>query len=437
MISSISGFPEFLPEEQLFFTETLRTIYYQFERYGFVCMDTPLVERVETLLSKGNSHEIYGIHRLASEEEEKTKLALRFDLTVPLARYVAQHCGKLTFPYKRYHIGPVFRGERPQKGRYRQFYQCDIDVVDTENLASEYESEILCIAFEVLKALNISHISIEVNNRKILSGLFQTWEIPEDVWNDILRILDKVDKMPAHTWWAAIQAFNLSEDALQLLKTFKECITWSIEDLEQIHGSILYKKGVEELRYFIDTAIAFGVPKGALCIRPLLARGLTYYTGNLCEIKWLDHPELGTICAGGRYDNLVQGLSESYIPGFGLSVGISRLIETLYTRSLELTPPLKTPTLVFITRQPKDSVPALWNIAQTLRDLKISTEVALMHTSLKNQMKYAHNKGIRYTLIRSDIPECWELRNMQTGDQIRCVEATLLEDIMRIIRSFQ
>ena len=428
-MSNISGFPEFLPEAQMFFMRTLRSIQEQFEMHGFVCMDTPLVERVETLTSKGNAHEIYGIHRLAAQDSDATKLALRFDLTVPLARYVAQHQGKLVFPYRRYHIAPVFRGERPQKGRYRQFYQCDIDVVDARDLSSEYESEILYVAYSVLKNLGLTDLCIEVNNRKLFSALFETWGISSHQWNDILRILDKVEKISEQAFWEALDTFDLPQQAKETLAAFKARTHWSMDDLERLDGSALYQKGIQELRYFIDTAGKFGVSANMVYITPLLARGLTYYTGNLCEVKWPSYPELGTICAGGRYDNLVEGLSRSRFPGFGLSIGISRLIETLYTIYSGQHAPLKTPVLVFITHVEPEDLERGWGLAQRLRACHVPTEIALMGGSLKDQMRYAGHKGVPYTILSSTEPAMWELRDMHTGQQWQHSEDVLIADL--------
>lgn len=429
-ITSISGFPEFLPEAQLFFMQTLRGIQDQFERHGFVCMETPLVERVETLTSKGNAHEIYGLHRLAAQEEDKTKLALRFDLTVPLARYVAQHQGKLVFPYRRYHIAPVFRGERPQKGRYRQFYQCDIDVVDARSLAPSYESEILYIAYAVLQSLGVTDVSIEVNNRKLFSALFESWGVPQDQWNEILRVLDKVEKISAQAFWEALDAFQLPHHARDILVAFKDQPHWTVADLKILETRALYQQGIQELEHFIDTACIFGVPREVVKVTPLLARGLTYYTGNLCEIKWCSHPELGTICAGGRYDNLVEGLSRSQFPGFGVSIGISRLIETLYALHCSTHTPLKTPALVFVTHIAQDGIEEVWRVAQRLRAGKIPTELALMGISLKDQMRYAGNKGIPYTVLRSNVSGMWEVRDMHTGTQCSYAEDALVTEMI-------
>ena len=418
-----------MPEAQLFFIKTLRKIQNQFERHGFVCMETPLVERVETLTSKGNAHEIYGIHRLAAQEDDKTKLALRFDLTVPLARYVAQHQGKLVFPYRRYHIAPVFRGERPQKGRYRQFYQCDIDVVDARTLAPEYESEILYIAYAVLQSLGVKDVSIAVNNRKLFSALFESWGVPQDQWNEVLRVLDKVAKISEAAFWEALNAFAFPKHALDILAAFKDKLHWTMADLKILDTRELYQKGIQELSHFIDTACMFGVSREALKIQPLLARGLTYYTGNLCEITWCSHPELGTICAGGRYDNLVEGLSRSQFPGFGLSIGISRLIETLYALHCGDHTPLKTPALVFVTCAGQDELETAWRIAEQIRGANISTELALMGTSLKDQMRYAGNKGIPYTVLPSKDFGMWEMRDMHTGAQVQYSEVALVTEL--------
>jgi histidyl-tRNA synthetase len=428
-ITSISGFPEFLPEAQLFFMKTLRSIQDQFEHHGFVCMETPLVERLETLTSKGNAHEIYGIRRLAAQEDDKTKLALRFDLTVPLARYVAQHQSKLVFPYRRYHIAPVFRGERPQKGRYRQFYQCDIDVVDARSLTLEYESEILYIAYAVLQSLGVTDVSIEVNNRKLFSGLFETWGVPQSQWNEILRVLDKVEKISAEMFWEALDGFGLSHRERDILASFKDQSHWTITDLKTLDTSALYQQGIEELGEFIDTACMFGVSREVLKVTPLLARGLAYYTGNLCEIKWCSYPELGTICAGGRYDNLVEGLSRAQFPGFGVSIGISRLIETLYALHCSHHTPLKTPALVFVTCADQESTQDAWRVAQRLRAEKIPTELALMGGELKNQMRYAGQKGIPYTVLRSKVSGMWEVRDMHTGVQEQYFEDTIVEGL--------
>ncbi|MBI1954293.1 MAG: histidine--tRNA ligase, partial [Proteobacteria bacterium] len=354
MLSHISGFPEFLPHEQLAFNRIVEIIRNKFELYGFSPLDTPAVEKTSTLLAKGSDHEIYGLYRLSGDEgTSKKDLALRFDLTVPLARYVAQHHGRLTFPYRRYHIAPVWRGERPQAGRYRQFYQCDIDIIGEGELSLTHDGEVLSVIYEIFNAIGLQRFIIKINNRSILTSLIKDFGIAEDNVANVLRIIDKAEKISKDQWKAELSAQGLkSSDILFLMNLLsmsmsnKEWLTY----LKTLSRSSEFITGIEELEQVLEGAQRFGVPDDYIQITPSLARGLSYYTGTVYETKLLDYPELGSVCGGGRYGNLTQTFINKKFPGVGISIGISRLISKLIEIGLVKTNS-QTPASILVTTQ--------------------------------------------------------------------------------------
>lgn len=400
MMTNISGFPEFLPREQLAFNTILEKIKKQFELYGFVPLDTPAVEQVSTLLAKGNDKEIYGLHRLMEDGRAKEKaIALRFDLTVPLARYVAQHYGQLTFPYRRYHIAPVWRGERPQSGRYRQFYQCDIDIVGDGALPLSYDAEALSVIHATFKAIGLKKFVIKVNHHCLLKGLIQSFGLSEG--SSVMRTLDKAHKIDRELLVQELAHHSLHEDHIKKLEDMMTKSMSKSQWLAYLPGLCVHPeflRGLKELEEVLRLTEDFGIPDECLRIEPTLARGLTYYTGIVSETQLLDYPALGSVCGGGRYDNLAESFSKKNLPGVGFSIGISRLIPHMIASGMVSTME-ETPATVLVTVQNAQLMPYYIEAAYTLRAQNICTEVYLGGKPLSAQMKYAHKKGFKFALI--------------------------------------
>ncbi len=418
-MSGISGFPELLPREQIAFNGIVGKIREQFELFGFSPIDTPAVEKVSTLLSKGNDNEIYGIHRLADPSEDKS-LALRFDLTVPLARYVTEHCAKLTFPYKRYHIAPVWRGERPQRGRYRQFYQCDVDIIGNGDVPLFYDAEIVTIGYTVLSVIGVSGFTMFVNNRLMLSGLLKSFGISEDNIPEVLRIIDKAEKISAEDLQKELLQKGIRRHDVDLLLGLQPgCSPESLQDLCSHED---FQQGLREVIHVIGLAKEWGVPSNQLQFHPTLARGLQYYTGTVVETQLLNHPELGSICSGGRYAHLAENFSTRKFPGVGISVGISRLLPFLLEQGV-VKASTETPASVLVTMQNPDLLSYYMKIAQNLRAHGINTEIYLAPSPLETQMKYADRKGFSYALIA----------NTQESDQEHVVVRFLQERTQQLV----
>ncbi|RZI45979.1 histidine--tRNA ligase [Rickettsiales endosymbiont of Peranema trichophorum] len=423
MINNISGFPELLPNEQIAFDKVVNITKAVFESYGFTPLETSAVERVDTLLSKGGDHEIYGLYRLADKEgKSKKELALRFDLTVPLSRYIGQNFGHLTFPYRRYQIAPVWRGERPQTGRYRQFYQCDIDIIGHEVLDLAYDAEILKVAYDALKAIGLKNFVININNCNLLLGIMNVVGVPQQTRAYVTRIIDKIKKIPYATFVDELLIRGLSKEQIEQLRGMilearsnKECISY----FKQFAHDEVLKKGLEELQEVLDTAYSFGLPQNVICITPSIARGLNYYTGTIYETISLDHLELGSICGGGRYANLVSTFGNKTCPGVGVSIGLSRLVLELINKGA-ITSNTQTTAVVLVTVQNRQLLNDYIRITECLRAAGINTELYLSNNSLGAQMKYAAKKSIPFVVI-ADKAELESnmaiLRRMETGGQ--------------------
>ena len=333
----ISGFPEFLPADQILFAKILNIIRTGFERYGFSPIETPAVEKKEVLTSKaGIEKEIYALSRLAAEmgENSETDLALHFDLTVPLARYVAQHKEKLVFPFRRYQIQKVWRGERAQSGRYREFYQADIDVIGKGSLSLITDAEIPSVIYQVFREMQIGAFAIKVNNRKILQGYFRHLGIPKAQMVEVMRLVDKLEKigidklvteLTNKTGLDTTTATNIIDFLGQKLDN-KEMLA-KLQSFSNINE--LFSEGVTELGVVVDGMRTLGVPEEYFRIDVGIARGLDYYTGTVYETVLIDYPGIGSICSGGRYDDLASYFTDEKLPGVGISIGVTRLVPRL------------------------------------------------------------------------------------------------------------
>lgn len=423
MKSSISGFPELLPQEQIAFNRVANSIREHFEMYGFVPMSTAAVERISVLQAKGNDNEIYGLYRLA-DEHSKTDLGLRFDLTVPLARYVSQNAGDLIFPFKRYQIAPVWRGERPQYGRYRQFHQCDVDIIGDGELSLNYDAEIISLVTWILASLNIPEFHTEINNRKILTGFFSRLVRKDNLINAI-RLVDKIDKITSEQFDADMTALlNNSADISKVRSFFDvnkrgdvdQILTW----LRSLSLGEEFVQGVDELDKVVQILKKLGFNDKRIKISTSLARGLSYYTGTIFEATFDGVKDMGSIAGGGRYDNLTQTLGdEKKYPGVGATIGVSRLITKMLESGEMNTDKYSTADLL-VTMQDQSLAPVYMRIANKFRAIGVKTETYLQEKPLKAQLSYANKKGIDFVLIANEkelVKSEAILRNMKTKEQ--------------------
>lgn len=439
MNSSISGFPEFLPNEQIVFSNVVENIKHIFELYGFVPMDTAAVERTTVLLAKGGDHEIYGIHRL-NEDKVKNDLGLRFDLTVPLARYVSEYAPSIVFPYRRYHVAPVWRGERPQYGRYRQFYQCDLDVVGDGELTLEHDAEILSILTKVLSELNLPPFKTRINNKKILTGFLKTI-IEERQVIEAVRLIDKIDKISIDEFDENLAKLGFSKEYIAKIHSFIDLEKRGdnhevIRLLKSYNFNPEYLDGVEELEKVLSLLKKLNVPQQYIKVSTRIARGLDYYTGIIFETSFDNFGNLGSIAAGGRYENLAAMISDKKYPGVGATIGISRLISCLIEKSV-LASDKQTTAEILITVQNREYLGAYMKIAEKFRDLGIKAETYLQDRSLSAQLKYAHKKRFKFVMIANEM-ELLEgtaiLRNLETREQKFIRTEFLGKEVLEIIK---
>lgn len=408
MLKTISGFPEFLPVEQEIFEQWKRWIADHFARYGFCPQETPAVERIEILTSKGNDHEIYGLCRLRGEDL-KTDMGLRFDLTVPLARYVVQHQKNLVFPYRRYQIAPVWRGERAQKGRYRQFYQSDIDIIGKESLSSHADGEVAGIMAQLLEKLPVGPFVFRLNHRAILMAWIQEAGLEAHMFA-ALRCLDKKDKIGWSAVLIELAGMGAKGEHLAHLEIWHQ----NSENITPLNAHM--DQGLKEMDHAISVMKALGVKSHQIRRDPLLARGLTYYSGMTYEAELLEHKELGTICAGGRYAELATSIDEkSHFPGVGMSLGLSRLFSIFGHKSLE-----KPKASLFMCMEKEDQ-PDAFSLAQQVRDAGVVCEMWLeKDVSLSHQLRYAQRKNYSHVLVPPKdalVSDRWSLKDMASGNQ--------------------
>jgi len=414
---------EYLPQDQLQFNRLIDIIRRNFELYGFLPIETPSAERREVLVSKGGvEKEIYALTRLAEadDDEAATKGALRFDLTVPLARYVAMRERELAFPFRRYQIQRVWRGETPQarKGRFREFYQCDIDIVNRDRLSYLAEAEIPSVIYSVFREMAIGEFRIRISNRKVLKGLLQEFGVPEDKSAGVLRILDKLEKEDGARIREDLAREGMSASAVarvyQLLST-KRNTDETLAALAEIRNEMA-AQGREELRSVATAIRQFGVPDSAFAVDLGIVRGLDYYTGTIYETTLTDSPELGSICSGGRYDDLASYFTDTRLPGVGISIGLTRLFSKLKEAGL-LQPLARTPAEVLVTTMDRQYLDRYLRIAGMLRAAGINTEVYLETAKLGNQLTYADRKGFRVAIIAGEnefAKQVVQIKNLST-----------------------
>jgi len=421
LTGAVGGFPEFLPAQQRAADEIISIIKTQYESYGYTPLETATVEKIETLLAKGiAAKEVYGLRRLNAEDGEGDKeLALRFDLTVPLARYVVQNQNELVFPFRRYQIQPVFRGERPQKGRYRQFHQADIDILGQETLPLSADAEVIACATQTLAAIlpKGEEFILRINNRKLLQGLV-AWAGSADI-PAAIKTIDNAEKVG---WPKTIEgliqtaiAAPKAEDLAALLQAS------NLENLTKLGLSGEAEEGLTELQTVLSLAKTLLPPAlhGNLKADLTIARGLDYYTGTVVETVVASAKELGSVCSGGRYENLTASLGKKAIPGVGLSIGLSRLLAWLLTQEPWASMPA-TPATVLVTCQDENLMAYYAKVAQTLRQAGIKTELHPGGQALGTQIKNGVKRGLTFAIMANDDDakaNRVQLKNLATATQ--------------------
>jgi histidyl-tRNA synthetase len=414
-IRPISGFPEWLPEQRLVEQDVLDGLRRKFELFGFTPIETRAVEPLETLLAKGETDkEIYVLRRLGEEGPGDTGLGLHFDLTVPFARYAVQFYNELTFPFKRYQIQKAWRGERPQEGRYREFMQADIDVIDRGSLALHFDAEMPWLVHETLASLPFPAVTIHVNNRKVTEGYMRGLGVEDVV--PAMRVLDKLDKVGADGVRAMLVALGVTDrqvDSLLELVSIEEpsaAIVERVRALGVAHPKL--DEGLEELRFVMDELAP--LPPGAVTADMGIVRGFDYYTGTVYEGVMQGHESLGAVASGGRYDNLAAGAREP-LPGVGISIGVSRILGRLFGQGL-LPVGRKTPTVVLVA-EPSDALrAAAVEVVRALRSRGIPAEAYHEPAKLGKQLSYADAKGIPYVWL--PFAEGHQVRDMASGEQV-------------------
>ena len=429
---TLSGFMELLPDKQVQMDKMRAVLAETYARYGFTPLDTPAIEAAEVLLAKGGGETEKQIYRFTKGDSD---LALRFDLTVPLAKYVAANYGQLTFPFRRYQIGKVWRGERAQRGRFREFYQADIDIIGDGALDILNEAEIPAIIYDTFTRLGLHRFRIRVNNRKVLNGFFAILGLSEQA-GDVLRTIDKLDKIGADKVRALLTdtCGVTSENADEILR-FIACPGTSADKLaflEQYRGrNETFDLGLDELRTVVGYLPAFGVPEENFELDLTIARGLDYYTGTVYETVLLDHPEVGSICSGGRYDDLAGYYTNKSLPGVGISIGLTRLFYILQEQNMISDAVLTAPADVLILPM-TDDLSAAVALASELRAGGLRVQIYSEKKKFKAKIGYADKLGIPFVIFLGEdevAQHVCALKNMATGVQEAVTSAAALEAI--------
>lgn len=415
---TLSGFMELLPEEQILFNQIKSTIENTYKKFGFLPIDTPIIELSEVLLAKAGGETEKQIYRF---EKGDNDLSLRFDLTVPLAKYVAKNYGNLSFPFRRYQIGKVYRGERTQKGRFREFYQCDVDIIGDGELSVKNDAELPVVIYTIFKELGFENFTIRINNRKILNGLFESLE-QKDNSAEILRIIDKIDKIGAEAVTEELIKLELDQEKVTKIMDFIKIDGTSNEKLQQLQeleiNNETFKSGLEELTEVIKNIRIFGVPEENFKVDLTIARGLDYYTGTVYETFLNEYRELGSVCSGGRYENLAEYYTDKKLPGVGVSIGLTRLFYKLNELKLINASKKSIADVLVIPMLEDLKVPI--EVTTFLRDNGINTEIFLNDKKLKAKFKYADKLEIPYVVIIGEDEvekNVFKLKNMKTGEE--------------------
>ena len=418
---TLSGFMELLPEQQILMEDVMQILRETYSLYGFTPLDTPLIEASEVLLAKGGGETEKQIYRFTKGDSD---LSLRFDLTVPLAKYVALHYGELAFPFRRYQIGKVYRGERAQRGRFREFYQADIDMIGDGKLDVSNEAEMPAIIYQVFNRLGLKKFQIRVNNRKILNGFYGMLGLSEQA-GDIMRTVDKLEKIGADKVRELLTELGVSQEKAGEILGFMEIKGSNgqvLEALEAYRGrNELFDLGLDELKTVVKYLGGFGVPEENFAVDLTIARGLDYYTGTVYETFMVEHPEIGSICSGGRYDNLAEYYTDKILPGVGISIGLTRLFFILNEQGLLNGERNTAPADVLLLPMVEDLSPAV-ELATRFRNAGVRVQLYGEQKKFKAKMNYADKIGVPFVVflgedeIREGVVAC---KDMKSGEQTK------------------
>ena len=423
---TLSGFMELMPQDQILFEKIKKVIEDVYSSYGFYPLDTPVIESSDVLLAKAGGETEKQIYRFNKGDND---LSLRFDLTVPLAKYVANRYNELIFPFKRYQVGKVYRGERAQKGRFREFYQCDIDVVGNEKLSLLYDAEIPSIIYDIFKRLDVGDFIIRINNRKILSGFFESLSLDSKI-TDILRIIDKLEKIGLDSVKEELKDLEIQQDDINKIINFvliNGSANQKIEKLKKLSiDNKQFKDGVNELDFVIKNLQSMNVDSNNYDIDLTIARGLDYYTGTVYETKLKDYPSIGSVCSGGRYDNLASYYTDKKLPGVGISIGLTRLFYQLKEANIIK---IDNSSVADITVLPMtENYEYVYRFVNELRSKNIKVDIAFLD-KFKQLMRYADRQKTPYVIIIGD-NEIEKgvaiLKDMATGEQTEITINNLL-----------
>ena len=397
---TLPGFMELLPNEQILFDQMKQKIEDSYKTFGFLPIDTPIIESSEVLLAKAGGETEKQIYRFTKGDND---LSLRFDLTVPLAKYVAKNYGNLNFPFRRYQIGKVYRGEKAQKGRYREFYQCDIDIIGDGELDIINDAEIPSVIYSTFRKLGFENFTVKINNRKILNGLYESIGQKENSV-EIMRIIDKIEKIGEDAVKEEISKLGVSDNDIEKIINFIKIDGTSDEKIEKLENLQIdnetYLMGVNELKEVINNIRLFGVPEKNFTVDLTIARGLDYYTGTVYETFLNEYRELGSVCSGGRYENLAENYTDRKLPGVGISIGLTRLFYKLNELNLIKADKKSISNILIIPMTEKKEVP--FKLATDLRQLGVNTEIYLSDKKIKAKMKYADKLEIPYVVVIVD-----------------------------------
>ena len=418
---TLSGFMELLPGKQIQMERIMGVLKDTYSRYGFAPLDTPAIEDAQILLAKGGGETEKQIYRFQKGDSD---LALRFDLTVPLAKYVALHYNDLAFPFRRYQISKVYRGERAQRGRFREFYQADIDIIGDGKLDILNEAEIPAIIYQVFRGFGLTRFQIRVNNRKILGGFYHMLGLSEKS-GDIMRTVDKLDKIGKEKVGEILREdCGLTQEETARILEFMAISGTNDQVLSALSGyrgrNEMFDQGLDELEAVTRNLAAFGVPQENFGVDLTIARGLDYYTGTVYETTLLDHPEIGSVCSGGRYDNLAGYYIDKALPGVGISIGLTRLFYVLDEQGL-LNDKLPTaPADALVLPMTADPAPAI-ALAQSLREEGLRVQLYGEQKKFKQKMTYADKLGVPFVVLLGEDElaqgKC-SVKNMTTGEQV-------------------
>lgn len=420
---TLSGFMELMPARQIQFDRMMAVLRESYSLYGFTPLDTPIIEASEVLLAKGGGETEKQIYRFQKGDSD---LSLRFDLTVPLAKYVAQYSGQLAFPFRRFQIGKVYRGERAQRGRFREFYQADIDIIGDGKLDISNDAEIPAIIYRTFTSLGLKRFQIRVNNRKILNGFYAMLDLTHES-GAIMRTVDKLDKIGAAQVKELLMAEEIGLNAEQAgeIMRFIAINGSNAEVLQALEGyrgrHPLFDEGLDELTTVARYLAAFGVPEDHFKVDLTIARGLDYYTGTVYETTMLDHPEIGSICSGGRFDNLAEYYTDKKLPGVGISIGLTRLFFVLEDQGY-LNDQLNTAPADALILPMTEDLSAAIALATQLRSAGVRTQLYGEQKKFKQKMSYADKLGVPYVIFLGEeeiASGVAAVKNMRTGEQVK------------------